>query len=350
MSIRSLLDLVIDKKASDLHLVARSMPKIRIDGELVSTGNIILTPNDIEEICLPLLDDEQKSELKSSKELDFSIDLGKSGRFRANYYYTMNGELSAAFRMIPFQTPTLDDIYAPQILFDLAKKQKGLILVTGATGSGKSTTLAAILNEINQNQNKHIITIEDPVEFIHTSKNSLFSHRNVGSDTKSFTRALKYALREDPDVILVGEMRDKETMAMTIEAAQTGHLVFATLHTSSAVGSINRIIDSFSGSDQAYIRSSLASSLIAIISQNLLPKINGGRIALFEIMLNNIAISNLIREGKTHQILSQMQIGSAQTGMRIMTNEIQKALNENLISKEVAMQFNATNLNIMEHN
>ena len=350
MSIRSLLDLVIDKKASDLHLVARSMPKIRIDGELVSTGNIILTPNDIEEICLPLLDDEQKSELKSSKELDFSIDLGKSGRFRANYYYTMNGELSAAFRMIPFQTPTLDDIYAPQILFDLAKKQKGLILVTGATGSGKSTTLAAILNEINQNQNKHIITIEDPVEFIHTSKNSLFSHRNVGSDTKSFTRALKYALREDPDVILVGEMRDKEIMAMTIEAAQTGHLVFATLHTSSAVGSINRIIDSFSGSDQAYIRSSLASSLIAIISQNLLPKINGGRIALFEIMLNNIAISNLIREGKTHQILSQMQIGSAQTGMRIMANEIQKALNENLISKEVAMQFNATNLNIMEHN
>lgn len=350
MSIRSLLDLVIDKKASDLHLVARSMPKIRIDGELVSTGNIILTPNDIEEICLPLLDDEQKSELKSSKELDFSIDLGKSGRFRANYYYTMNGELSAAFRMIPFQTPTLDDIYAPQILFDLAKKQKGLILVAGATGSGKSTTLAAILNEINQNQNKHIITIEDPVEFIHTSKNSLFSHRNVGSDTKSFTRALKYALREDPDVILVGEMRDKETMAMTIEAAQTGHLVFATLHTSSAVGSINRIIDSFSGSDQAYIRSSLASSLIAIISQNLLPKINGGRIALFEIMLNNIAISNLIREGKTHQILSQMQIGSAQTGMRIMANEIQKALNENLISKEVAMQFNATNLNIMEHN
>jgi twitching motility protein PilT len=257
----------------------------------------------------------------------------------------MNGELSAAFRTIPLEIPTLDDICAPDILFDLAKKQKGLILITGATGSGKSTTLAAILNEINQSQNKHIITIEDPVEFIHTSKNSLFSHRNVGSDTSSFSRALKYALREDPDVILVGEMRDKETMAMTIEAAQTGHLVFATLHTNSAVSSINRIIDSFATSDQAYIKSSLASSLIAVISQNLLPKIGGGRVALFEIMLNNIAISNLIREGKIHQILSQMQLGSSQSGMRIMANEIQKALDENIITKDIAMQFNATNLN-----
>ncbi|WP_086269732.1 type IV pilus twitching motility protein PilT [Campylobacter devanensis] len=344
MAIRSLLDLVIDKKASDLHLVARSMPKIRIDGELVSTGNVVLTPNDIEEICLPLIDEEQKAELKKFKELDFSIDLGNS-RFRVNYYYTMNGELSAAFRTIPLEIPTLDDICAPDILFDLAKKQKGLILITGATGSGKSTTLAAILNEINQSQNKHIITIEDPVEFIHTSKNSLFSHRNVGSDTSSFSRALKYALREDPDVILVGEMRDKETMAMTIEAAQTGHLVFATLHTNSAVSSINRIIDSFATSDQAYIKSSLASSLIAVISQNLLPKIGGGRVAIFEIMLNNIAISNLIREGKIHQILSQMQLGSLQSGMRIMANEIQKALDENIITKDIAMQFNATNLN-----
>ncbi|MEE3776019.1 PilT/PilU family type 4a pilus ATPase [Campylobacter sp. CX2-4080-23] len=348
MSIRTFLDLVIDRKASDLHLVARSVPKIRVDGELISTGSVALTPKDVEEICLPLLSQEQKMELKSAKELDFIVDLNRAGRFRANYYYTMNGELCAAFRIIPFKTPTLDDICAPNLLFELAKKQKGLILVTGATGSGKSTTLAAILNEINQTQNRHIITIEDPVEFIHTSKNSLFSHRNVGSDTSSFSKALKYALRQDPDVILVGEMRDKETMAMTIEAAQTGHLVFATLHTNSAPSSIDRIVDSFSLSDQSYIRSSLASSLIAVISQNLLPKIGGGRIALFEIMLNNIAISNLIRDGKTHQILSQMQIGSAQSGMRVMANEIQKALNENIITKEVAMRFNTENLNLME--
>ena len=350
MGIRALLDLVLDKKASDLHLVARSTPKIRVDGELISTGSAILTPNDIEEICLPLLDEEQKAELKSAKELDFIVDTPKNGRFRANYYLTMNGELSAAFRMIPLETPTLDDICAPDIFFDLAKKQKGLILVTGATGSGKSTTLAAILNEINQTQNRHIITIEDPVEFIHTSKKSLFSHRNVGSDTNSFSRALKYALRQDPDVILVGEMRDKETMSMTIEAAQTGHLVLATLHTNSAISSIDRIIDSFGEGDQSYIRSSLSSSLIAVISQNLLPKIGGGRVALYEIMLNNIAISNLIREGKTHQIISQMQIGSSQSGMRVMANEIQKALNENIIAKEIAMQFGTQNLNLMEQN
>jgi twitching motility protein PilT len=250
----------------------------------------------------------------------------------------MNGDMSAAFRTIPIVIPTLSELRSPPIFKTITKREKGLILVTGPTGSGKSTTLAAMLNEINHTDHKHIITIEDPIEFVHENKKSLFSMRSVGEDTKSFSTALKYSLREDPDIILVGEMRDKETMSTAVTAAETGHLVFATLHTTSAVQTINRIIDSFEGNEQIQIRNMLSVSLTAVISQALLPKVGGGRIGIFEILISNPAIANLIREDKVHQIYSQMQLNKAQSGMITQTQSMIDAIKSNLITKENAFR------------
>ena len=304
--IKTLLKTVVSDKASDLHLVSRSEPQIRVDGALKPIDFGVLSGKDIENLCFALITDEQKSELENNKELDFAIELPDIGRFRGNYYYTMNGDLAAAFRIIPINIPSLDELNAPQIFKHIIKREKGLILVTGPTGSGKSTTLAAMLNEINLNYRKHIITIEDPVEFVHNNKKALFSHRNIGTDATSYSRALKSAVREDPDIILVGEMRDRETISTAITAAETGHLVFGTLHTNSAIQTINRIVDSFDGSEQLQVRNMLSVSLTAVVSQSLIPKIGGGRCAVHEILINNMAISNLIRENKIHQIYSQM--------------------------------------------
>ncbi len=251
----------------------------------------------------------------------------------------MNGELAAAFRIIPIVIPTLDELSCPSIFKDITKREKGLVLITGPTGSGKSTTLAAMLNEINRTEHRHIITIEDPVEFVHENQRSLFSHRNVGEDTKSFANALKFSLREDPDVILVGEMRDRETISTAITAAETGHLVFGTLHTNSAVQTVNRIVDSFEGPEQVQVRNMLATSLYSVISQSLLPKNGGGRVAVHEILINNSAISNLIRENKLHQIYSQMQLNQQKTGMSTQTQAMIKFLRANNISKEDAIRF-----------
>jgi twitching motility protein PilT len=247
--------------------------------------------------------------------------------------------MAAAFRTIPIDVPSLDDLGSPEVYKKLVKREKGLILVTGPTGSGKSTTLAAMLNEINMTEQKHVVTVEDPVEFIHQNKKSVFSHRGVGEDTNSFAIALKYAMRQDPDIILIGEMRDKETIEAALTAAETGHLVFGTLHTSSAAGTINRIIDVFNGDEQPQIRAMLASSLVAVIAQALLPKMGGGRVAASEILITNHAISNLIREDKVHQIYSQMQLGQGDTGMQTQTQALQKFLREGKISKDVALQF-----------
>jgi len=339
LNIKGLLKNIVAYKASDLHLVSRSEPQIRIDGKLVALDMGKLDGKDIEEMCYTLLTDKQKKDLEENKELDFAVMFPDIGRFRANYYYTMNTELAAAFRIIPINIPSLEDLRSPPIFKDITKREKGLVLVTGPTGSGKSTTLAAMLNEINRTENRHIITIEDPVEFVHENQRSLFSHRNVGEDTKSFANALKFSLREDPDVILVGEMRDRETISTAITAAETGHLVFGTLHTNSAVQTINRIVDSFEGPEQVQVRNMLASSLYAVISQSLLPKNGGGRVAIHEVLINNSAIANLVRENKLHQIYSQMQLNQSKTGMSTQTQSMIKSLNDNTISKDDAIRF-----------
>lgn len=339
IDLKTLLEATINKGASDLHLVAGNKPQVRLDGILMQLDLAPLNKETIEKICYSVLTEKQKREFEEKLELDFSFGIKElEYRFRANYYITM-GKMAAAFRVIPTKVPTLDEIAAPAIYKEIINRKKGLILVTGPTGSGKTTTIAALLNEINTNYKKHILTIEDPIEFVHENKNSLFSHRNVGDDTKSFHMALKYALRQDPDVIFIGELRDKETISTALTAAETGHLILASLHTNSAPQTINRIIDLFFGEEQGQIRAQLSISLIAIISQVLVPKIPKGRVCVSEILINTPAISNLIRENKIHQIYSQMSIGQAQTGMQIQIQELEKLYKYGIISKENAILF-----------
>ncbi len=332
----ALLTSVTEYNASDLHLVVNAEPMLRIDGKLLPLKLPKLENEDIVNLCYSVLTDKQKKDLEENKELDFSFETPGIGRFRANYYYE-RGNLAAAFRIIPPRPLSLDELNAPAIFKKLIKNDKGLILVTGPTGSGKSTTLAAMLNEINENFNKHIITIEDPIEFVHEHKKSLFSQREVGRDTKSFLNALRASLREDPDVILIGEMRDKETIGAAITAAETGHLVFATLHTNSADQTINRIVNVFPAEEQDQIRTQLSMTLSAVISQVLIPKIGGGRVAAHEIMINNPAIANLIRENKIQQIYSQMQLNQGVTGMQTMNQVLAELVRKHIITKEDAM-------------
>ena len=336
--IKKLLQSVVTHGSSDLHLVSRTEPQIRLDGALKPINLPKLTGDDIEEMCYSLITEKQKQQFEEENELDFALLLPGIGRFRGNYYKTL-GDMAAAFRIIPIEIPSLDDLGAPEVYKRFIKREKGLILITGPTGSGKSTTLAAMLNEINITEHKHILTAEDPVEFIHRNKKCVFSHRGVGDDTKSFANALKFALRQDPDVILIGEMRDRVTIEAGLSAAETGHLVFGTLHTSSAPGTINRIIDVFSGDEQPQIRAMISNSLVAVIAQMLLPKLGGGRVAAAEVLVTNNAISNLIREDKVHQIYSQMQIGQGNTGMTTQTQSLIKFIKDGKISKEIALQY-----------
>ncbi len=336
--IKKLLQSVVTHGSSDLHLVSRTEPQIRLDGGLKPINLPVLTGEDIEEMCYSLITEKQKQQFEEELELDFALLLPGIGRFRANYYRTL-GDIAAAFRIIPIDIPSLSDLNAPPIYKQLVKREKGLILVTGPTGSGKSTTLAAMLNEINLTEHKHILSVEDPVEFIHLNKKCVFSHRGVGDDTYSFANALKSALRQDPDIIFIGEMRDKETIEAGLTAAETGHLVFGTLHTSSAPATINRIIDVFSGEEQGQIRAMIASSLVAVIAQALLPKLGGGRVAASEILITNSAISNLIREDKVHQIYSQMQLGQGDSGMQTQTQSLVKFYKDGKISRDIALQY-----------
>ena len=338
IDIKKLLKSVLAYGSSDLHLVVGSEPQIRIDKELKPLNLPKLSAKDIELMSYSLLEDKQKKKFEEENELDFSFELKGVGRFRANYYRTIYG-IGCAFRMIPLEVPSLEDYNSPAVFKDLVKREKGLILVTGPTGSGKSTTLAAMLNEINENERKHIITIEDPVEFVHQNKKSLFSQRDVGSSTNSFAAALKYSLRQDPDVILIGEMRDEETIGAALTAAETGHLVFGTLHTNSAPGTINRIIDVFDSQKQPQIRAQLSQALVAVISQTLIPRVGGGKVATHEIMITNPAISNLIREDKVHQIYSQMQLNQTETKMTTQTQVLFELLKQNVITKENAIKY-----------
>ena len=337
IDIKKLLKSVLAYGSSDLHLVVGSEPQIRIDKELRALNLPVLTAKDTEEMAYSLIEDKQKKVFEEDNELDFSFELEGIGRFRANYYRTIHG-IACAFRMIPIEIPTLDQFNNNPVFKELVKKEKGLILVTGPTGSGKSTTLASMLHEINITEKKHIITIEDPVEFVHKNVKSLFSQRDVGSCTNSFAAALKYSLRQDPDIILIGEMRDAETIGAALTAAETGHLVFGTLHTNSAPGTINRIIDVFDGQEQAQVRAQLASSLVAVIAQSLIPRVGGGKVATQEVLITNPAIANLIREDKVHQIYSQMQLNQKETRMTTQTQQLLEFLQKKVISKENALK------------
>ena len=320
LHIDELLDLIIAMKGSDLHIATGIPPVIRADGELKPTPYESMGPLDIQQMMYAILTDEQIQKFESTWELDFSYALQKKARFRVNIFRD-KGSVAASLRLIPTKIPTLEEMEMPPIIEKMTHYRRGLILVTGPTGSGKSTTLAAMINHINLTRSEHIITIEDPIEFVHNHKLSVINQRELGMDTKSFGNALRASLREDPDVILVGEMRDLETMSLAVSAAETGHLVFGTLHTNSAASSVDRIVDGFPPGQQGQVRLQLSNNLQAIISQQLIPTTPNyqassgrGRVAAQEIMLANPAVRNLIREAKAHQITSIIQT-SANIGM-----------------------------------
>ncbi len=312
MDVQELFKITIKEKASDLHLLAGIPPTIRVDGSLkYLTQYPGLEPSIIEEMIFSLLSPNQKELLTANKELDFSIGFGGGvygdlGRFRANLYYQRKF-LSGAFRLLPPRILTLEELHLPEILHNFSDLTQGFILVTGPAGHGKSTTLASIINEINLKRSAHIITVEDPIEYVYSGGKSIISQREMGIDTHSWDYALKSVLREDPDVVLVGEMRDPETIAAAITIAETGHLVFSTLHTNSASQSVDRVIDAFPGSQQSQIKIQLAATLKGVVSQRLLPMINGGRIPAVEVLLGTPAVASIIREGKTHLIDSVIQ-------------------------------------------
>lgn len=331
-----LLRLVVEKGASDLHLAVGIPPILRIDGELVATNFEKLTAQDSQRVVYDILTDEQIQRFESSFELDFSYSLARVSRFRVNVYRD-KGTVASAFRVIPQRIPTIRDLGLPQVIEDLTRKPRGLILVTGPTGSGKSTTLAAMINQINTETSKHIITIEDPIEYLHNHKMSVINQRELGMDTKAFGNALRSALREDPDVILVGEMRDLETIQTAITCAETGHLVLATLHTNNAPQTIDRVVDVFPPEQQEQIRFMLSNNLEAVVCQQLLPKMGmPGRVCCMEIMVASSAIRNLIRESKAHQITSVIQT-SASMGMQTMDQSLRDMYQRGTVSYDEAL-------------
>jgi twitching motility protein PilT len=335
MEISELLAFARKNKASDLHLISNHPPMLRIFGDILPIKINALKSEEIISMLHSIMSERHRVEFEENFEVDFAIDFASGGRFRVNAFTTINGP-AAAFRSVPNEIETIDELRLPRILENFGSLNKGLVLVTGPTGSGKSTTLAAIIDYINQNHGRHILTIEDPVEFIHKSKRSLINQREIGTNTKSFASALKSALREDPDVILVGELRDLETIRLALTAAETGHLVFATLHTGSASKTIDRMIDVFPEGDKYMARTMLASSLEAIITQILVKTTDGAdRIAVNEILIANPAIRNLIRDNKVAQIYSIMQV-NVKIGMKTMKDSVYELLNEGIITNQEA--------------
>jgi len=334
MNLRSLLEEMVSRNASDLHIVAGERPKLRVDGDITnSSAEFELTPKDTLQIAYSVLTEQQKKRFELEDELDFSFGIQNLARFRGNVF-KQRGCVSMVVRQIPFAIKTFDQLGLPGSIAKMAEKPRGLVLVTGPTGSGKSTTLAAMIDKINRERKGHIITVEDPIEFIHKHQSCIINQREIGSDTKSFANALKYALREDPDIILVGEMRDLETIAATLTIAETGHLAFATLHTNSAAEAINRIIDVFPSHQQSQVRAQLAFVLEGIVTQTLLPKAQGkGRVMAAEILVVTPAIRALIRDDKIHQIYSSMQAGK-KFGMQTLND----ALYQLYMSREVTAE------------
>ena len=334
MDISELLAFAYKKNASDLHLSSGMPPLIRVDGDIKRINVDPLEDRQVHAMIYDIMNDKQQKAFEEFLETDFSFELPNIARFRVNAFNQQRGP-SAVFRTIPSMVLDLDTLNAPQIFRDLSMKPRGLVLVTGPTGSGKSTTLAAMLNHVNESLHSHILTIEDPIEFVHTSKNCLVNQRELGPHTLGFAEALRSALREDPDIILVGEMRDLETIRLAMTAAETGHLVFATLHTSSAPKTVDRIIDVFPAGEKDMVRTMLSESLQAVISQTLLKKISGGRIAAWEIMVANSAIRNLIREAKVPQMYSVIQTGQAE-GMQTLDQHLLELVRNRIVSVDEA--------------
>lgn len=331
--IDDILQLTVDRDSSDLHLCVGVPPIIRIDGKLYRVPYHPATAQQTQRMVYEILTDEQIQTFEQDMELDFSYSLHNIARFRVNVYKD-RGNIAAALRLIPRQIPTISELGLPEILQELIVRPRGLILVTGPTGSGKSTTLAAMIDFLNTSQSEHIITVEDPIEYLHTHKKCIINQRELGQDTRSFEAALRASLREDPDVILVGEMRDPATMAIAITAAETGHLVLATLHTNTAAESVDRVVDVFPAGQQNQIRVQLSNNLAAILSQQLLPKVNGkGRAVAMEIMIATSGIRNLVREAKSHQITSLIQTGTAD-GMQTMDQALRDLYMQGAVSYE----------------
>ncbi len=338
MDIKQLLQLVVDNNASDLHIVAGIPPTVRVEGELIPVPNEeILMPDTIKKLISGVLAPELLERLTVNKEVDFSLPFSEKARFRVNAY-TQKGSLAAAFRRIPIDIPKIDSLGLPKILHQFSTLRQGFVLVTGPTGHGKSTTLAAMLNEINATRGEHIVTIEDPIEFVFKPNKSIISQREMGSDTHSWPIALRSALREDPDVVLVGEMRDYETIAAALTVAETGHLVFATLHTNSAAQTIDRIVDVFPDEQQSQVRLQLSNVIEAVFSMRLVPSITGGRVVAYEVMLGTSAVKTSVREGKTHQIDNIIQT-SQEAGMSTLEMSLVDLVKKGTISLDTAESF-----------
>jgi len=336
VNLHQLLRTMVQKGASDLHITSGTPPQLRIDGSLIPLKLPNLTPPETKQLCYSILTEEQKVAFETHNELDLSFGVRNLARFRANIF-RQRGAVAGAFRTIPFRIPSWEELGLPPVVAEMATRPRGLVLITGPTGCGKSTTLASLLDKINNERRLHVITIEDPIEYLHSNKNCIINQREVGTDTQSFATALKYVLRQDPDVVLIGEMRDLETIAAALTISETGHLVFATLHTNSCVQSINRMIDVFPENQQAQVRAQISFVLEGVVTQQLLPRADGpGRVLACEVMVPNAAIRNLIREDKIHQIYTQMQVGQEKHGMMTLNQCLFNLAQRRLITVDEA--------------
>jgi twitching motility protein PilT len=337
INFHQLLKDLVERGGSDLHITTNTSPQIRIDGKLTPMDIPPLTPIETKQLCYSILTDSQKHKFEEENELDLSFGVKGLSRFRGNVF-VQRGAVAGVFRVIPYKILTFEELGLPPIVRELCEKPRGLILVTGPTGSGKSTTLASIIDRINTDRHDHIVTVEDPIEYLHPHKGCIVNQREVGADTKSFKHALKYVLRQDPDVVLIGELRDLETIEAALTLAETGHLCFATLHTNSCAQTMNRIIDVFPPYQQTQVRIQLSFVLEGVLSQTLIPKANGqGRALALEVMIPNPAIRNLIREDKVHQIYSQMQVGQEKFGMQTMNQCLMSLLAKRIINVDDAL-------------